>query len=107
MTAVRLAWTVKGVREVIDEIQVNDKSGLADFARDSWIGAQIRSRLLLEKNLRSVNYSVEAVNGVVYLMGIAQDQNELDKATYIASTTAYVKQVVSHVILKDDPRRKK
>jgi osmotically-inducible protein OsmY len=104
--AVRLAWTVNGVREVIDELQVNDKSGLVDYARDSWIDMQIRTKFLFEKDLRSVNYNVETVNGVVYLMGIAQNQDELNKATYIASTVPYVQKVVSHVILRDDPRRK-
>ncbi len=103
--AVQIAWKVKGVKEVIDEIQVNDQTGVMDYAQDSWIANQIRTKLLLEKNLRSVNYNVEVVNGIVYLMGIAQDQAELDKASYIASTTSHVKQVISHVILKDDERR--
>lgn len=105
--AVRLAWQPRGVKEVINEIQVNDKTGVIDYARDAWIGAQVRSKLLFEKNLRSINYSVEVVNNVVYLIGIAQNQDELDKATYIAGTTPYVKQVISHVILKDDTRRTK
>lgn len=104
--AVRLAWQASGVREVINEIQVNDKTGIADYARDAWIATQVRAKLLFEKNVRSVNYSVEAVNGVVYLMGIAQNEDELKKATYLASIVPHVKQVVSHVLLKDDPRRK-
>lgn len=103
--AVRIAWTVNGVREVMDEIQVNDQTGVVDYAKDSWIANQIRTKLLLEKDLRSVNYSVEVVNGVVYLMGIAQNQEELNKATYLAGTTSNVKQVISHVILKGDQRR--
>ncbi len=105
--AVRLAWETRGVKEVMDEIQVNDQTGALDYAQDSWIANQIRTKLLLEKNLRSVNYSVEVVNGVVYLMGIAENQEELGKATYIASTTSHVKQVISHVVLRDDPRRTK
>lgn len=104
--AVKLAWQATGVREVINEIQVNDRTGIADYARDGWIATQIRTKLLLEKNVRSINYSVEVVNGVVYLMGIAQDEEELRKVTYLASITSHVKQVVSHVLLKDDQRRK-
>lgn len=103
--AVRLAWQVEGVKEVMNEIQVNDQSGIWNYTRDVWISTQIRSRLLLEKGLRSINYSVLTVNQVVYLMGVAQDQQELDKATYIASTTNYVQRVVSYVRMKDDPRR--
>lgn len=107
IAATDLAWHVKGVREVINEIQVNDQTGVIDYAKDSWIANQIRTRMLFEKHLDSINYNVEVVNGVVYLLGIAQDQNELDKVTYIASTTSSVKQVISHVVLKDDPRRGK
>jgi len=103
--AVNLAWQVSGVKEVMNEVQVNDKAGFWNYTRDVWISTQVRSRLLLEKHLRSINYSVITVNQVVYLMGIAQDQDELDKATYLASTTGYVQRVVSYVRLKDDPRR--
>ena len=104
--AVNIAWQVNGVQEVINEIQINDKSGFGNYAQDVWISTQIRSRLLFTKGIRSVNYSVLTVNQVVYLMGIAQDQAELDRATWVASTTSYVQKVVSYVRLKDDPRRK-
>lgn len=103
--AVKLAWQVDGVKEVINEIQINDQAGVWNYTRDVWISTQIRSRLLFEKGVRSINYSIITVNQVVYLMGIAQDQTELDKATKIASTTNYVQRVVSYVRLKDDPRR--
>ena len=103
--AVKLAWQVNGVKEVINEVQVNDQSGIWNYARDVWITTQIKSKLLLEKGVRSINYSPITVNQVVYLMGIAQNQAELDKATYLASTTSYVQRVVSYVRLKDDPRR--
>lgn len=102
---VRLAWQVNGVKEVINQIQVNDKAGFGNYARDVWISTQIRTRLLFEKHIRSVNYSTITVNQTVYLMGIAQDQEELDRATYVASTTDYVQKVVSYVRLKDDPHR--
>jgi len=103
--AVRLAWQVNGVKEVINEIQVNDKAGIWNYTRDVWISTQVRSRLILEKGVRSINYSVITVNQVVYLTGIAQDQAELDKVTTVASTTNYVQRVVSYVQLKTDPRR--
>jgi len=102
---VRLAWQVNGVKEVINEIQISDKAGFANYARDLWISTQIKSRLLFEKHVRSVNYSIITVNQTVYLMGIAQDQEELDRANHVCSTTSYVERVVSYVRLKDDPRR--
>jgi len=103
--AVRLTWQVNGVKEVINEIQINNQSSIWNYTRDVWISAQIRSRLILEKGVRSINYSVLTVNQVVYLMGLAQNQLELDRVTHVASTTNYVQRVVSYVRQKDDPKR--
>jgi osmotically-inducible protein OsmY len=102
---VRLTWQAPGVREVLDEIQVEDQSGLADYSRDTWIANTLRTRLMFAKNVRNVNYTVDVVNGVVYLMGIAQNAEELDRVVAYARDIAGVKRVVSHVMLKDDPRR--
>lgn len=103
--AVKIAWQVSGVKEVINEIQITNQAGIWNYTRDVWISAQVKSRLLFTKGIRSINYSPVTVNQVVYLMGIAQDQTELDKATYVASTTSYVQRVVSYVRMKNDPRR--
>lgn len=104
--AVDLAWRAEGVREVINEIQVNDKSVFSNYAQDAWISTQIKSRLLFTKNIRSINYNIETLNGTVYILGIAQDQNELESVLQIARTTQYVQQVTSYVRLKDDPSRR-
>lgn len=103
--AVKLAWQVGGVKEVINELQINDKSGFMNYAKDVWISTQVRTRLLFGKDIHNINYSVITVNQVVYLMGIAQNQEELNRATNVASSTSYVQRVVSYVRLKDDPRR--
>lgn len=103
--AVRLAWTAAGVREVMDEIQVNDQTGIWNYTRDTWISTQVRARLIVTKGVRSINFSILTVNQVVYVMGIAQDQTELDTVLHVASTTKYVQRVVNYAQLKDDPRR--
>ena len=103
--AVKLAWQVNGVKEVINEVQISDKAGFSNYARDVWISTQVKTRLLFAKNIRSVNFSIITVNQTVYVMGIAQDQDELDRVTYVASTTDYVQHVTSYARLKDDPRR--
>ncbi len=104
--AARLAWAAPGVREVINEVQVTDKSSLIDFAKDAWITTQLRAALLRDTGIVDINYTVETVNGVIYLMGIAQGQDELDKVTNYARNIAGVKKVKSHVWLKDDRRRR-
>ena len=102
--AVRLAWEVAGVREVVNEVQVLDQNPTT-YPRDAWITTQVKSRLLAEKYIKSVNYNIETVNSTVYVMGIAQDQAELDRALNVVSRVSGVVQVISHVRLKDDPRR--
>ncbi len=102
--AVKMAWVVRGVKEVLNEIVTSPKD-LKDYTKDSLIANTVRSKLLFEKDLRSVNYSVDVNNAVVYLIGVAQNQAELDKALKIASSVKGVKRVVNYVILKDDPRR--
>ena len=103
--AISLAWKANGVREVIDEVQVTDSGGIVDYARDTKIQTDLNARILFAKGVNSTNYSVEVVNGVVYLLGVAQDQAELDRVLSIARNLADVKKVVSHVLLKDDPAR--
>jgi osmotically-inducible protein OsmY len=105
LDAIRLAWQANGVREVINEIKVSDKGGISAYARDSWVTAELKARLLFDKKVQSINYSVETVDGTVYLMGIAQNRDELDRVQSYARTLAYVKQVVSYVRMKGDPRR--
>jgi osmotically-inducible protein OsmY len=89
---------------VINEIEIG-RISLATRSKDSWVAAQIRSKILLEKGVQSVNYSVEVINGVAYILGIAQDDQELESAEQVAGKVGGVKRVVSHVILKTDLRR--
>ena len=101
--AVRLAWQAKGVKEVINELQIAESGGASGFARDTWISTQLKSRLLFDKRILSINYSVETVNHTVYLIGLAQSREELSRVTNHARTLDYVKKVVNYVKIKRQP----
>ena len=101
----RLTWQVDGVKEVFNEVEVGDRGGLIDYFKDVRIANELRLKLLADKEVANVNYSVETVNGVIYLMGIGQDQAELERVTSHASNIKGVVRVVSFVVLKDDARR--
>jgi osmotically-inducible protein OsmY len=101
LDAVRLAWQVNGVKEVINEIQVAESGGLAGYAKDSAITADLKARMLTDREIDSLNYSIETVAGTVYLMGIARDQAELDRVIETARNIRWVNRVVSYVRLKD------
>ncbi len=103
--AVRLTWTVSGVREVLNELQVTERGGLADTLADARITTTLRFQIMGDRSVSDINYSIDTVNGIVYLIGIAQTQAELDRVLGYARNISGVKQVVSHVVLRNDPRR--
>ncbi len=97
--AVRLAWQPKGVKQVINEIRIAQSEGMKGFARDAWIATQLRTKLTFDRDVQSINYSIDTVQGIVYLIGVAQHQEELDKVIETARTISGVQQVVSYVKL--------
>ncbi len=99
--AVRLAWKVPGVKKVYNEIQIAN-SGVWDLTRDSWITAQLKTKVTFDKNIFAINYAIETVNGTVYLIGIAQNAAELNRIKNHARAISYVRKVVSHVRLKSE-----
>ena len=101
--AVRLAWQPVGVVQVINEVKVADSTGIIGFAKDSWISGRIRAALIFDRDVESINYSIDTVQGTVYLMGFAQDQGELNHVMGIARTIENVKRVVSYVKLAGTP----
>jgi osmotically-inducible protein OsmY len=104
--AIQLTWKAKGIREVINEVEViPEGTGIVDYGRDTAISTELKARLLFAKEINSVNYSTEVVNGSVYLLGVAQNQAELERVLNVARNIKNVKRVVNHVLMKDDPRR--
>jgi len=102
--AVRLAWQADGVKQVLNEISVDKGGGIKGSVTDTWITTDLRTRLMFDKYIESINYNVDTASGTVYLMGIAQDQKELDRVIDYARNTEHVNNVVSYVRLRyQDP----
>ncbi|MBP6011768.1 MAG: BON domain-containing protein [Alphaproteobacteria bacterium] len=105
LTASRLAWETPHVVEVVNDIEVTEDTGLIDVARDRWISTQVRTRILTDGAIRDVNYTIDTQNRVVYVLGIAQSQSELDRVLAHARSVPEARRVVNYALLKDDPRR--
>ena len=99
--AVKIAWKINGVKNVINEIQVGHSSSISNFAQDAWITTQVKSNITFDSTIFSINYTIETVNGTVYLIGIAQNKKELDNVRNHASKTKFVRNVISHVRIKN------
>jgi len=103
--AVRIAWQTAGVREVINEIIVDPSGNSGTFVSDAWIAAKLRTKLMFDRDIESINYTIDTLRGTIHLLGVAQDEVEMEKVLAHARNLSSVRKVVNHVILKTDPRR--
>lgn len=97
--AEKIASAIDGVAEVINEIQVVGPDGVVGSNYDVVIQTAIESKLREDTRIDHANYELSSINRVVYLMGRAASQAELDRVLGIARATANVRDVVHHVLV--------
>ena len=102
--ATRLAWEIKGVREVVNELKVADTSSIKDIAKDLAASATLRGKMIADKDISSLNFSIDVVNGIVYLSGVASTPDEMDKVISHAENLRFAQEVVNYIILAQDQR---
>ena len=100
----KLAWNIRGVNEVNNELQITDTSSIKNIARDLASLGEIRARIMSDKQINSLNYSIDVVNDKVYLSGIATSKEEMLLVKNHASSARYVKEVYNYIILNNDKR---
>jgi osmotically-inducible protein OsmY len=98
--AERIAWSVAGIDEVANEIEVGRNPGMLRSGLDNFITAQVRTKILADSQIKGVNYNIETQKGVVYLMGLARSEEELQRAAESASMVRGVERVVSYVVVR-------
>lgn len=102
LKVLRISWEQNGVREVINEIKLTRSNpGFKQYAKDSWITTQAKTKLLAEKNIRSVNYTIESIDNIVYVLGIAKDQDELNLVISVIESIKGVDKVVTYVKINE------
>ena len=102
--ATKLAWEIKGVREVVNELQVSDSTSIKDIAKDLAASATLRGKLIADSEISSLNFSIDVVNGTVYLSGVASSPTEMNKVISHAERLRFVQEVVNYIILTKDQR---
>jgi len=98
--AVEIGWKTPGVKGVIDEIEIQDMSSLKDFAKDVVIAAQVRAALFHDKDINPANYTVDAMNGTLYLMGAPASKDELERAEKIIEKVQGVNKILDRTVTK-------
>jgi len=95
--ATRMAWGISGVQTVINELQISNDDNILSFADDLLISAQIKGKLLLNSELPYINYTVETVNGIVYLIGIARSEEERQSVINLSREVYGVVDVIDYI----------
>ena len=99
--AVKIVWEVGGVKEVINEIDIGDKTSIKEYANDVWITTQIKALAARDIGLRSISYNIETIRGKVYLAGITSRPEQLETLVNITKSVKGVKEVVNYVVIKE------
>ena len=102
--ATKLTWEIRGVREVVNELQITDSSSIKDIAKDLAASATLRTKLITDGNISSLNFSIDVVNGTIYLSGVAANADEMNRVVAHARDVRYAQQVVNYIILQTDKR---
>jgi osmotically-inducible protein OsmY len=105
LDASRIAWSVEGVRKVDNDVEVADDQGWLDRPSDLIMRTELATILLADRRIKDVNYTTDVVHGVIYLMGVAQNRDEVDRVVDHAERINGAKRVENYVVLKDDPIR--
>ena len=103
----KLAWETKGVRSVENAIKIKGNSSFKRTAKDILITSQLRSALIFNKKTKARNYTLETIDGKVYIFGIAMDKQEKKELIDEANKIYDVQEVVPSIYLVSELSRSK
>jgi len=103
----KLAWETKGARSVRNDIKIKEEFNFKRSAKDVLITSQLRTALILNKNIKATNYQIDTYKKKIYIYGIAITSEEKDLVISEAKETLDVNDVVASILLVEDLRIQK
>ncbi len=103
----KLAWETKGVRSVRNDVKIKEEFNFKQSAKDIFITSQLRTALILNRDIKATNYQIDTYKRKIYIYGISLTDNEKDEVIKEAKEILDVEDVVASIILLDDLRIKK
>ena len=100
----KVIWEIKGVKEVNNKVQISETNNLRNIAKDLASLGEIKARLMASKKLNSLNFSIDVVNNVAYISGIASNEEEIAIVNKIAQEARFIKEVQNFVKINKDKR---
>ena len=103
----KMAWETKGVRSVKNNIAIKQKFSLKNTAMDILITSQLRTALILNKNVKAANFNIDTINQKTYVFGIARGEEEKREIIEEAKQIVDLKELVTSILLVSDLSRQK
>ena len=103
----KMAWETKGTRSVKNNILIKQKFSFKNVAVDILITSQLRTALILNKNVKSANFNIDTINQKTYIFGIAHNENEKKEIIQEAKQIVDLKEFVSSILLVSELSRQR
>ena len=103
----KVAWEIKGVRSVRNDIKVKEEFNFKQSAKDLLITSQLRTALVFNKNIKSSNYNIDTYKKKIFIYGIAMTKEERKEVIDEAKGILDVEKVIASIFLVEDLRIQK
>jgi len=103
----KMAWETKGSRSVKNNIVIKQKFSFKNAVMDVLITAQLRTALILNKNVKAANFNIDTINQKTYVFGIAHSENEKKEIIQEAKQIVDLKELVTSILMTSDLSRQK
>ena len=100
----KLAWETKGARSVRNDIKIKEEFNFKQSAKDVLITSQLRTAIIVNKNIKATNYQIDTYKKKIYIYGIALTSEEKDLVISEAKEIPNVEDVIASIILVEDLR---
>ena len=102
-----MAWETEGARSVRNDIKVKEEFNFKQSAKDLLITSQLRTAIILNKNIKATNYQIDTYKNKIYIYGIALTTSEKDDVISEAKEISDVEDVIASILLVDNLRIQK
>ena len=103
----KLAWETKGARSVRNDIKIKEQFNFKQSAKDLLITSQLRTAIIVNKNIKATNYQIDTYKKKIYVYGIALTSEERDLVISEAKEILDVEDVIASILLLEDLRIQK
>ena len=100
----KLGWEIKGARSVKNDLQIKEKFDFQRAAKDLLITSQLRTAIITNKKIKSVNYNIDTYKKKIYIYGISENEEERKEVINEAKEILDVEDVISSILLIEDLR---